>query len=276
MTATTIQTRSGPSDVIKRLLRRAGLRRHRVAAARMFLERNVLAATHRGDAREGGRILCYHSLGQPRFGVNDVSPGLFRRQIELALGAGFRFVAPEVLARTGGGARDLAVTFDDGLRSVLTHGAPILAEYGIPWAVFVVSDWANGGGGWPDATVLSWRDLEHVRSVAEIGSHSASHPDIGGVGAEQLAHELGESRRAIARHLGIEVTSFAIPFGQSANWSATAQEAARAAGYDLVYAQAEQTRPAGTIPRTFVTRFDRLGVFRSLLAGAFDHWEEWV
>lgn len=277
MTATTVEDSPGPAQAARRLLRRIGLRRHHLAAARMFCERNALATTHRGPAREAGRILCYHSVGQPRFGVNDVSPRLFRQQIELALEAGFRFVAPAALARAGGGAaRDLAITFDDGLSSVRTEAASILAEFGIPWTVFVVSDWADGRGGWPEATVLNWRDLEALLPVAEIGSHSASHPDIGRVGEEALARELVESRQLIERRLGITVNSFAIPFGQSANWSTTAQEAARAAGYELVYAQAEETRPAGTVPRTFVTRFDQPRIFRALLAGAFDRWEEWV
>jgi len=43
----------------------------------------------------------------------------------------------------------------------------------------------------------------------------------------------------------------------------------------VVYAQAEETRPAGTVARTFVTSFDADRIFRSLLGGAFDRWEEW-
>jgi hypothetical protein len=46
-------------------------------------------------------------------------------------------------------------------------------------------------------------------------------------------------------------------------------------GYTTVYAQAVDTRPAGTVPRTFITRIDRPKVFRAALAGAYDGWEEW-
>lgn len=48
----------------------------------------------------------------------------------------------EVLERHAAGEDDpdaVAVTFDDGYRGVLTHAAPILAEAGIPAAVFVVT-----------------------------------------------------------------------------------------------------------------------------------------
>jgi hypothetical protein len=97
-----------------------------------------------------------------------------------------------------------------------------------------------------------------------------------GMGADELAHELGESRRTIGARVGVEPTSFAVPFGQSADWDATCQAAARDAGYETVYAQAVATRTPGTVARTFVGRFDGERVFRALLGGAFDRWEEWT
>ena len=53
-------------------------------------------------------------------------------------------------------------------------------------------------------------------------------------------------------------------------------KAAKDAGYDVIYAQAEETRPTGTIPRTFISKFDGDRIFKSLLQGKFDRWEEWV
>jgi len=76
--------------------------------------------------------------------------------------------------------------------------------------------------------------------------------------------------------LGIAPTTFAIPLGQSNNWSAANTAAAREAGYTTIYAQAEETRPAGTVARTFVTCWDGDRVFKAALGGAFDRWEEWV
>jgi len=51
--------------------------------------------------------------------------------------------------------------------------------------------------------------------------------------------------------------------------------AAAEAGYTKVYAQCVNTRPKGTIERTFITRIDRPMLFRAALAGAYDSWEEW-
>jgi peptidoglycan/xylan/chitin deacetylase (PgdA/CDA1 family) len=262
---------------LKRIVRSAGLRREHVAAARVYCERHVLATAGRRPKRSRGRILCYHSLGQPEFGVNDVAPARFRRHVELALESGFRFVSASEIARTGGGSKDLAITFDDAWNSVLTHAVPILAEYRIPLSVFVVSEWAEHRNAWLAERALDWRGVEHLMAAgAEIGSHSATHPDFGKLDPARFEAELAGSARTIEQRLGIRPASFAIPLGQSMNWTEAASEAAKKAGYEIIYAQAEETRPAGTVPRTFVTRFDGDGIFKSLLSGTFDHWEEWV
>jgi peptidoglycan/xylan/chitin deacetylase (PgdA/CDA1 family) len=268
---------------IKKLAKRTGLRRRHVAAARMCCERHVLSTVSRvrrgapAAPRAGGRILCYHSVGQPQWGVNDVRPQRFREQLELALADGFRFVPASEIVRTGGTPTDLAITFDDGLKSVITQAAPILTELAIPWSLFVVSEWADGHHAFGEDVMLDWAEIERCAALgAEIGSHSATHPDFGRLDAEQSLEELVESRDVITDRLGIAPSTFAIPLGQSGNWTAAATTAARDAGYTTVYAQAERTRPAATVARTFVSRFDNDRVFRAALRGAFDGWEEWI
>jgi hypothetical protein len=56
--------------------------------------------------------------------VNDVSPARFARHIELALDAGARFVPAQAIARGEGRPGDVALTFDDGLKSVAVNAAP--------------------------------------------------------------------------------------------------------------------------------------------------------
>jgi peptidoglycan/xylan/chitin deacetylase (PgdA/CDA1 family) len=243
----------------------------------MYCERHLLAATAAWSTRSKGRILCYHSIGQAAAGVNDVKPEQFCRHIELALRSGFRFVPAERIAQGASSPMDLAITFDDGWTSVLSNAAPILQNYEIPWLLFVVSSWSDHCGAWAKEFILPWREIDQLMTKgAKIGSHSATHPDFGSIGKGQMMDELCGSREAIQRRLGFKPISFAIPFGQSMNWPALAGEFAREAGYEIVYAQAEQTRPNDTIPRTFVTCFDHDRIFKALLRGVYDRWEEWM
>jgi len=264
------------AGVLKKMAKGVGLERRHVAPARMFCERYALAAFGKAHPRTGGRILAYHSVGQPEWGVNDVSPQLFKRHLDLALELGYRFVPASQIALTGGGPRDLAVTFDDGARSVSTIAAPILRDYGIPYTVFAVTDWTEGRVEHFVGKVMTWDEMASlVASGAEIGSHSVTHSDFGAMSPDRYEHELAESRRIIRSRLGCTPETFAIPLGQARHWTAGAGEAARAAGYAVVYSQSEQTRPAGTIARTFVTQFDADYIFRVLLRGAYDGWDEW-
>lgn len=262
---------------VKSLIQKTGLRRQHVEAARMLAERQALALAPTRPNKPGGRILCYHSVGQSIMGVNDVAPDRFRRQIELALALGYRFVAPAVIASGQGGARDLAVTFDDALRTVLTEADSILREHGVLYTVFVVSAWAEGKHDWERDRFLSWDELGRMReSGVELGSHSATHRDFGKIDVEHARREFEQSREKIRERLGFAPESFAIPFGQSANWNPSVDIVAREVGFKTIYAQAEETRPAGTVARTFVTHFDDDRLFKALLRGAYDRWEEWT
>ena len=268
-------------QVVKKALSRVahavGIDRKRFASARMCCERHVLARVGRARRRYIGRILCYHTVGQDEWGANDVTPAQLRRHIELALDAGYRFVPASEIARTGGGPKDLAITFDDGLKSVATNAAPIMKDYNLPWTFFPVSDWTEGKVDWVNPLVMGWRDVEALLAGgAEMGSHSATHPDFGRIGQQQILDELAGSRDLFERRLGHAPRTFVIPLGQSANWTGEAMKAAKDAGYDVIYAQAEATRPQGTVARTFVTKFDGDRIFKALLDGKFDRWEEWV
>ncbi|TQM24288.1 polysaccharide deacetylase family protein [Microbacterium kyungheense] len=248
--------------------------RNGVQDVRLVAERQALASFGNDRARPGGRILCYHSVGQPAWGVNDVAPQRFRQQIEAALEAGYRFVPASELARTGGGPRDLSLTFDDGLKSVLATAAPILASYDIPFSVYVVSGWSEDG---LDGNALSWGEVTRLAELgAEIGNHSATHPDFSRIDKEQARQEIAGAEALIEKRTGIRTSAFAIPWGQSGNWPSHAHETARELGYDVIYAQAEETRAEGTIARTFVTSADSRRIFDALLRGRYDSWEEWV
>ena len=270
-----------PGNLVRRGLVKAmhgvGLQRQNLADTRMWCERHAIAAFGGTRPRDTGRILCYHAVGQPQWGTNDATPEQFRNQIEQALEAGYRFVPAREIVKTGGGPKDLAITFDDGLRSVMTQAAPILKEYNIPWTVFVVSEWTDGNTHQPEGTFMTWDEIDQVmKDGADVGGHSATHPQFQTIDRAQMIDELAGSRDLFQKRIGYAPDTFAIPYGQSINWTPEAHKIAREVGYSIIYAQAEDTRPAGTIPRTFVTSFDHEFIFKAVLKGKFDRWEEWT
>jgi len=255
--------------------------RQRAVGGRLYLDRWALATRHRllaGSATgRRGRILAYHSIGTPEWGVNDVTPSDFERHLQIAVDDGWSFATPaEVIAEPD--KPQLALTFDDGLTSVLANALPVLRHHGIPATAFVVTGWADGQVS--DETfrrfVLDWPGLSALQDGGmTLASHSVTHPDFGRLEAGETRRELEVSRERLREVLGVETSEFAIPLGQSRNWTPVAGLTAAEAGYTTVYAQCVGTRPEGTIPRTFITRVDRPVLFRAALAGAYDNWEEW-
>ena len=203
-------------------------------------------------------------------------PRDFERHLQIAVDDGWTFATPaEVMAEPD--KPQLALTFDDGFASVLANALPVLRHHGIPATAFVITGWADRQI--PENYQRFVLDWHGVSALAEGGmtlaSHSVTHPDFGQLEAGEARRELEVSRERLREMLGVETTEFAIPLGQSANWTPAAGLAAAGAGYTTVYAQSNTTRPEGTIARTFITKIDRPMVFRAALAGAFDDWEEW-
>lgn len=263
-----------PAALAKKVLVRAGVRRHHLACARMCVERNLIPLKHGRKRNLSPRVLCYHSVGTRSWGVNDVHPRRFRRQLESALESGRRFVPAQAIAAGNGQPGDIAITFDDGLRSVAANAAPVLKDLGIPWTMFVVTDWADGRHEFDDV-LMTWGELEKLaEDGATLASHSVSHAAFSYLTPVEVAHELAASRDMLHRRLGIDTREFAIPLGLSKDWPEGAQETAKRIGYEAVYAQAESARAIGTVPRTFIGRFDTDRVFKAAINGAFDDWEE--
>ena len=265
---------------IRRQLRRLGLTRTSAASARAGLQRLALAARPRQRGAARPRVLCYHSVGTPQWGINDVSPRRFRRQLEAALAAGYEFVPSAAVAGVSGApGKALALTFDDGLASVATGAAPILQEFGIPATLFIVTDWADGKvpSAFGRELFLDWRAVEQLmRAGMTIGSHTVTHSRLSTLAPDAMADELERSRRAIETNLGVTPVEFAFPVGRAADWHPGAAEAAQRAGYRFIYAACEHRRPPGTVARTMITSWDGDRLFNAALAGRFDDWEEWV
>ena len=211
-------------------------------------------------------VLCYHAVSPTWPAPLSVMPDRFRDQLRTLADRGYRGTTftDAVLGRAKG--RRVAITFDDGYRSVLTRAKPILDELGWPATVFVptefpgrgepmrwegISEWL--GTQYEDELLpLAWDELRGLRDAGwEIGSHTRSHPHLTTLGDEELHDELLEARLACEREMG-SCTSIAYPYGDV---DRRVVEAAREAGYESGAAL-----PAGRHVRATLA-WPRIGVY---------------
>lgn len=117
-------------------------------------------------------------------------------------------------------SRGVALTFDDGMKSVLENALPVLEDYAATAHVFIASDAVSASGPWPQTCgemayeMLSWDDigLLHNRGIS-IDAHTRSHPDLRTLDPQQVVDECMHCNELIKHRVGRQPAYFAYPFG---------------------------------------------------------------
>lgn len=117
----------------------------------------------------------------------------------------------------------VAVTFDDGYAEVLETAFPVLYYLDLPWTWFLVSDClGQKQPSWiKDAKHCNYQkpivrveEIQKLRGMVRIGSHSASHKHLGSLNNSEIFQELKSSRQKLKKITGKRVCSISFPYGE--------------------------------------------------------------
>jgi peptidoglycan/xylan/chitin deacetylase (PgdA/CDA1 family) len=222
-------------------------------------------------------VYYYHRVGPFRDGAPlkmNVAPDAFREHMSVLA----RRAHPVPLWELVSCAHDrrpfprgaVAVTFDDGYKDLMEFALPVLREFKIPAAFFVVSGGIGGTDSWvsidglPREPIMSWDDLKMLRDEGmTIGSHSATHATLNGVSSDVLKREIEGSRHDLQARLGIEIRHFAYPQGRfSEEAEAEVLRAGYAAGWATRKGRPLKGEDRTAIKRVPVSAYIRGGRFR--------------
>jgi peptidoglycan/xylan/chitin deacetylase (PgdA/CDA1 family) len=177
----------------------------------------------------GLAVIVYHAIGDcPRHLDHHnlfVSPDAFSAQLDY-LSRHREVVSLEAmlqgrLARTG--RPTVAITFDDGYRSVLTTAGPMLARYGFTATIFVPTGWIGQPNSWVQprgcpCEVMTSDELVLAQEFGfEIGSHGDAHIDLGALSRSQIEEDVQTSVVRLTEILGNPPRYFAYPYGRSSS-----------------------------------------------------------
>jgi peptidoglycan/xylan/chitin deacetylase (PgdA/CDA1 family) len=174
----------------------------------------------RAPAGDSILILAFHALEESG-DVLSYPPSLLGEAVERLLGAGWEAVtvrggADRLRAGSQPGRRLLAISFDDGYRSIWDHGFPVLERLGVPATVFI-NGLPGASGALPPMEGRDRMTAGQIREWAaaggEVGAHSVTHPDLTSLTGAALDEEMAESKTGLEEITGKAVTSFAYPFG---------------------------------------------------------------
>lgn len=165
-------------------------------------------------------VLCYHRFtAAARSGsAMEVTARDFAAQLDWLERSGRTVVRLEELRAflDGRGAlppKAVVITVDDGYRSAYDVAFPLLKARGVPFTLFLYTDYITGRGGalgWPEVDILKRSGL------ADLEAHTRSHPDLTRLPTgddRRLAEELGGSRAVLQARVGGEVGALAYPYG---------------------------------------------------------------
>ena len=132
-------------------------------------------------------------------------------------------------------ARVVALTFDDGYIDLVTVGLNLLTSLGATGTLFVPTAHVGGAATWlgprydEAPPLMDWNQVRTVRDAGfEIGSHSATHPELDLLTADRVLAQVTESRAQLRSELGVSPTGFCYPHGYH---NRQARSAVEAAGY---------------------------------------------
>jgi peptidoglycan/xylan/chitin deacetylase (PgdA/CDA1 family) len=205
-------------------------------------------------------VLMYHHVAPRPDDMVTVTPEIFEGQMRHLAEAGYRAISLEDLLRCirgemSPGGRTVAITFDDAWVDNYLFAYPILERYGLPAAVFVVTDWADsesgvspplpgdvlphreakkaaeGGKG---GVALGWELIGRMRTGGRISfySHTRSHRKCDRIPGAEVREELRRSKETLETRLGVPCPFLCWPYGK---FDDDALRMAREAGYRAIF-----------------------------------------
>lgn len=227
------------------------------------------------------RALTYHRFAETHDDPFTVRPEVFEQQMRLLAEARLAVSLAQVL-RFVRGQEDLPdgaclVTIDDGLVSTRTEALPILRRWGVPAVAFVTAGLVGCDVRYPEPYV-TWSDVEALADsgLVTIGSHAYTHRSLGLLTVADAYEEARRSKQLIEERVGIEVTSFAYPFGTRSDFNPYTERALADAGYTIAFNSMHGPIRRGadpiSLPRVKVEGGEGLWMFRLLCRGAMDPW----
>lgn len=107
-------------------------------------------------------------------------------------------------------SKPIILSFDDGWRTQYTDALPLLTKYGFTATFFLYPNVIE------HENYMTWDEVRALRDAGmEIGSHSKSHQYMTKQTPEEQLLEVERSKSILEEELGVEVTTFAYPFGLS-------------------------------------------------------------
>jgi peptidoglycan/xylan/chitin deacetylase (PgdA/CDA1 family) len=251
-----------------------------IALAALLL---AAAGVSRAESEQIGSaaiILVYHRFGPAVPDTMTVTTASFTSQLDYLHAHGYQIVPLRRVVDFAAGigsipSHAVAITADDGHRTVFTEMKPIVERYRIPVTLFIYPSAISNA-----SYAMTWDQLSALKATGwfDIESHTYWHPNFKierkrltpGEFDQFARSQLLKSRAALETHLGIRPDLLAWPFGiYDDDLIRMARECGYAAGFTIERRPVRRGDNVMALPRYLVTAAMKGRDFEAILrAGA--------
>lgn len=186
--------------------------------------------------------LMLHSISEPTTkeeAAYYIAPRRFHRLMRWFRATGYRTLTTAEWLQDLIPAKRVLLSFDDAYDDLYTELFPLVIQHHYTPVIYLVADRIGASNVWDQKPGLRTRNLltlEQIREMqkygVEFGSHSLTHPLLPGLSDAQLRREVSDSKHRLEDMLGVEVKSFAYPYG---GVDGRVRAAVAEAGYQLAF-----------------------------------------
>ena len=223
-------------------------------------------------------ILLYHRFGPVAADGMTVPTPVFESHLKFLRDYGYTAIPVRELVdkyfrnRILPPPRSVAITVDDGHKSIYTDMLPLIWKYRFPVTLFLYPSAISNA-----SYAMNWDQLRKIKETGlfDFQSHSYWHPNfkkekdkLTPTEYERFVErQLRRSKETLEKNLGAKVDLLAWPFGIYDPWlMAKATEAGYRAAFTIERRQATLSDPMTALPRFLLTRADHGRVFAGILA----------
>jgi peptidoglycan/xylan/chitin deacetylase (PgdA/CDA1 family) len=220
----------------------------------------------------------FHAVGSHAYGDSrrlfTLSTEQFEKNIKLLVAFGEINVVSLDETAIADDRRNIAITFDDGYKDNLEIAAPLLGDLGLPFTVFVTTEFVRKS----KAGFLAPADLRALVSIPQvkIGSHGASHLDLTTCDDSILIKELRGSKDYLEDTIGQSIDTLSYPYGKV---NERVRQTAISIGYKLGACSRgglnNSTVDRMLLRRTEISSIDNEKIFMQKLRGNWDWLGRW-
>ncbi|WP_020409400.1 polysaccharide deacetylase family protein [Hahella ganghwensis] len=205
--------------------RTSGARHRTIAAGIASLVASLLFA-HSSSYADSDvlHILQYHHIDTNTPRSTSTTPLLFEKHLIHLETEGYKVVRLSEAIDTmkqGGKLPDkaVAITFDDGYRSIYEKALPIIRPHGFPFTVFINPDALNSGS----KEFISWDQAKELASSgAEFANHTIGHihmidkkpEESNAQWIQRISENVEDAEQQIQQKLGYSLKMLAYPYGE--------------------------------------------------------------